>query len=169
MNTPISLPAIFVTGKSVWASVIDLNTTYDPCWTIDVEVDDESRAVVEGAGLKIVSGKLDKEGNVRPDFITIKRKHLKNDGSERVAPTVKDSQNLAWDNKYIGNGSLVCVRAQPYDWYHPPSKNSGRSADLTAVQVIELVEYNQGSSDDFAVVPGGYVAEVVAEDIPFAS
>jgi hypothetical protein len=167
MTTKEKLPPIFITGKAMWASVIDLNTAYDPCWSIDVEVDDDSRAVVEGAGLSIVSGKLDKEGNVRPDFVKIKRNLQKKDGSERVAPTVKDSQNLPWDNKYIGNGSLVCVRAQPYDWNH--KTNSGRSADLTAVQVIELIEYNQGSSDDFAVVEGGYIAKAAEEDIPFAS
>ena len=73
MTTREKLPPIFITGKAMWASVTDLNTTYDPCWTIDVEVDDDSRAVVEGAGLGIVSGKLDKEGNVRPDFVKIKR------------------------------------------------------------------------------------------------
>tara|TARA_R110002167_G_scaffold103961_2_gene268389 strand:+ start:92 stop:598 length:507 start_codon:yes stop_codon:yes gene_type:complete len=168
MNTSEKLPAIFITGKCMWASITEVNTTYDPCWQIDVEVDEESRAVVEGAGLKIISGKLDKEGNVRPDFIKCKRNLYYKDGSEKVAPTVKDSQNLSWDGKAVGNGSGVCVKAQPYDWMHKTS--TGRSADLVAVQVIELVEYDRpNNSDDFSVVEGGYVAEAVSEEIPFAS
>ena len=49
------------------------------------------------------------------------------------------------------------------------NNNTGRSADLVAVQVIDLVEYNPEGSDDFDVVPGGYISSNVEEDIPFAS
>ena len=168
MNTRERLSPIFITGKAKWASVNNLNTSYEHCWQVDVEVDDDNRSVVEEAGLKIVSGKIENStGEVRPDFVTIKRKLLKKDGGERVAPSVKDSQNLVWDGKNIGNGSLVCVKAQPYDWMH--NNNTGRSADLVAVQVIDLVEYNPEGSDDFDVVPGGYISSNVEEDIPFAS
>ena len=78
-----------------------------------------------------------------------------------------DSQNNPWDNKLIGNGSVVTVKALPFEWNY--AGKSGKSADLAGVQVVELVEYGD---KDFDVVEGGYVnkaATEMSDDIPFGN
>ena len=94
----------------------------------------------------------------------------------RLAPKVVDSQNNPWvvededgksDYKLIGNGSVVTVKALPYEWNY--AGKSGKSADLAAVQVIELIEYG---NEGFDIVDGGYVNEATSEisdDIPFSA
>jgi len=151
MNDPI-----YISGKCHYASIIEPNTKFDPVWSIQVEVNDDNRSVIEGAGLPI-NNKDDDRG----DFVTIKRKVLRPDGSQRAAPFVKDSQNNPWNGKLIANGSIVNVKATPYEWNY--AGKSGVSADLAAVQVVDFIEYTR-SDQDFEPVEGGYVQE---DNVPF--
>ena len=50
MNDPI-----YLTGKCHYASLIEPNTKFDPVWTIQIEVNDENRPVIEGANLPIAN------------------------------------------------------------------------------------------------------------------
>ena len=50
MNDPI-----YITGKCHYASITEPNTKFDPVWSIQVEVNDENRSVIEGANLKITN------------------------------------------------------------------------------------------------------------------
>ena len=147
--------AIYITGKCHYASITEPNTKFEPVWSIQVEVNDDNRSAIEGAGLNI-SNKEDDRG----DFVTIKRKVLRKDGTQRQPPIVKDSQNNLWGGKLIANGSTVNVKAIPFEWTY--AGKSGVSADLAAVQVVDFIEYNEGG--DFAPVEGGYVQE---ERVPF--
>ena len=151
MNDPI-----YISGKCHYASIIEPNTKFDPVWSIQVEVNDDNRSVIEGAGLPI-NNKDDDRG----DFVTIKRKVLRADGSQRSAPFVKDSQNNPWNGKLIANGSTVNVKATPYEWNY--AGKSGVSADLAAVQVVDFIEYTR-ADQDFEPVEGGYVQE---DNVPF--
>ena len=151
MNDPI-----YISGKCHYASIIEPNTKFDPVWSIQVEVNDDNRAVIEQAGLPI-----NNKGDDRGDFVTIKRKVLRKDGSQRAAPFVKDSQNNPWNGKMIANGSTVNVKAVPFEWNY--AGNSGVSADLSAVQVVDFIEYTR-NDQDFEPVEGGYVQE---ESAPF--
>jgi len=151
MNDPI-----YISGKCHYASIIEPNTKFDPVWSIQVEVNDDNRSAIEGAGLPI-NNKDDDRG----DFVTIKRKVLRADGSQRAAPSVKDSQNNPWNGKLIANGSTVNVKATPYEWNY--AGKSGVSADLAAVQVVDFIEYTR-SDQDFEPVEGGYVQE---DNVPF--
>ena len=153
MNDPI-----YITGKCHYASITEPNTKFDPVWSIQVEVNDDNREVVEKSGLKVAN-----KGDERGDFVTIKRKVHRKDGTERNAPLVMDSQNNRWNNdKKIANGSTVNVKAIPYEWDY--AGKSGVSADLAAVQIVDFIEYT-GNQQDFAPVDGGYVQE--AEAVPF--
>jgi hypothetical protein len=156
MNDPI-----YITGKCHYASIIEPNTKFEPVWSIQIEVDDNNRSVIESAGLPIAN-----KGDDRGDFVTIKRKVARKDGTSRQGPLVKDSQNNNWDGKLIANGSVVNVKAVPFEWNY--AGKSGVSADLAAVQVVDFIEYTSGAGNDFEVVPGGYVTES-SEEIPFAS
>ena len=153
--------AIYITGKCHYASITEPNTKFEPVWSIQVEVNEDNRPIIEKAGLSIAN-----KGDDRGDFVTIKRKVLRKDGTQRQGPVVKDSQNNNWDGKLIANGSTVNVKAVPFEWSY--AGKSGVSADLAAVQVVDFIEYSS-AGDDFEVVPGGYVTETVEEDIPFAS
>ena len=153
MNDPV-----YITGKCHYASITEPNTKFDPVWSIQVEVNDDNREVVEKSGLKVAN-----KGDERGDFVTIKRKVHRKDGTERNAPLVMDSQNNRWNNdKKIANGSTVNVKAIPYEWDY--AGKSGISADLAAVQIVDFIEYS-GNQQDFAPVDGGYVQE--AEAVPF--
>ena len=153
------LEPIYLSGKCHYASVVEPNTTFEPTWQIDIALDKESKKLVEAAGLSIKN-----KGDDRGDYVTLKRKVLRKDGSRRRAPSVKDSQNNPWDSKPIGNGSTVNVKALPFDWSY--AGKTGRSADLTAVQVVDLIEYN---TDDFDVVEDGYINTEAANDLAFAN
>tara|TARA_R100001509_G_scaffold161275_1_gene130250 strand:- start:82 stop:543 length:462 start_codon:yes stop_codon:yes gene_type:complete len=153
MNDPV-----YITGKCHYASITEPNTKFDPVWSIQVEVNDDNREVVEKSGLKVAN-----KGDERGDFVTIKRKVHRKDGTQRNAPLVMDSQNNRWNNdKKIANGSTVNVKAIPYEWDY--AGKSGISADLAAVQIVDFIEYS-GNQQDFAPVDGGYVQE--AEAVPF--
>jgi len=128
MNDPI-----YISGKCHYASITEPNTKFDPVWSIQIEVDDGG------------------------DFVTIKRKVLRKDGTQRQAPIVKDSQNNLWDGKLVANGSVVNVKAIPFEWNY--AGKSGVSADLAAVQVVDFIEYSGGGGEDFAPVEGGYVQQ----------
>ena len=152
MNDPV-----YISGKCYWASVIEPNTRYEPAWQIDISVDDENRSVIEAASIPIMNREDD-----RGEFIRAKRKVSRPDGSMRNAPSVIDSQNSPWNGKLIGNGSKVNVKAFPFDWDY--GGKTGRSVDLAAVQVVELIEYTREPVEDFTPVEGGYIQE---ENIPF--
>ena len=66
----------------------------------------------------------------------------------------------------IANGSVVNVKAVPYDWDY--AGKSGVSADLAAVQIVDFIEWTGSQVEDFDVVEGGYV-NTEAEEIAFAS
>ena len=145
----MAITPLYLTGKCYWASVVEPNSTFEPTWQLDLCLDSDTKALVEEAGLN-VRNKDDERG----EFVTLKRK-------------VVDSRNNSWDDKLIGNGSVVTVKALPYEWNY--AGKSGKSADLAAVQVVELVEYGD---KDFDVVEGGYVnnsSTEMSDDIPFGN
>ena len=148
-----------ISGTAYWANVVSPNTTFDPHrWEINVcNLSDETRAMVEEDGLDI-KNKSDDRG----DFVTIKRNLLRKDGGTNDAPKVVDADNSPMHNTLIGNGSLVNVKYRPYAWSY--SNRNGVSADLMAVQVVDLVEYM--ADGDFDAVEGGYTSNE-GSDIPF--
>tara|TARA_R110002124_G_scaffold279813_1_gene452667 strand:- start:37 stop:552 length:516 start_codon:yes stop_codon:yes gene_type:complete len=154
---------IFITGECNWAFLKEPNRNFSddqhpPIWTIDVDVNDENRSTIEAAGLKIKS----KEG--RNDFVTVKRKIYWPNGNDQTPPDVIDSAKIPWGSKKVGNGSVVSVKAVPFNWNF--NGKSGRGADLEKVQILDLVPY-EDDTEDFHAVEGGYVQEVESDSAPF--
>lgn len=150
-----------ISGKAYWASVMSPNTTYEPVYSVDVCLDEDTKSLIESLGLTVQN-----KGDDRGDFVKIKRKVYKRDGSERPSPIVKDSQNNNWDGSLIGNGSMVNVKFATYEWEY--NKKKGVASDLMALQVVDLVEY--GDNKDFSAVEGGYTVGNnldTGEEIPF--
>ena len=152
-----------ISGTAYWASVVAPNTTFDSdgVWEVNVcNLDDEAKATLEADGIAI-RNKCDEKG----DYVQIKRKVRRNDGGVNTAPKVVDSNNSPMHNTLIGNGSLVNVKYRAYDWKF--GNKTGVGADLVALQVVDLVEYQQAGGSDFTPVSGGYTSS--EEDIPFPS
>lgn len=142
----------YVEGTAYWASVVVPNTTFEPKWSIDLSIDDKTAEELAGIEGVTIKNKDDERGN----FISLKRNVEDRSGNEKKAPKIIDSQNNAWDDRLIGNGSRVCVKFHTYPYNY--RGKSGYSAELDAVQVIDLVEYG-GADDGFEVRDGGYVIQ----------
>ena len=156
-----------IKGSAYWASIVSPNTTFDSdgVWSIDVgNLDKKNLEVAKNDGLEIKN-----KGDDRGDFVTVKRKVRRKDGSMNKAPEVKDAQKRTMINTLIGNGSEVNVLYSTYEWEF--KGRSGVSADLRAIQVTNLVPYNVDADADeaFEVVPDGFVSNEADEELTFAS
>ena len=150
-----------LSGKSHWAAIATPNTTFEPVWSIDVALEGAELEKAKQLGLTIKN-----KGDDRGDFVSIKRKVNRRDGSENSAPTLVDSQKRDMGQTLIGNGSDVNVLFKTYDWEYAGKKGIG--ADLQKVQVVNLIPYGDG--DDFDVVPDGHsTVDTVEDDIPFGN
>ena len=152
-----------IQGKAYWASVMRPNTTFDSdgVWTVDVSLDAKNKKIAEGDKLTIKN-----KGDDRGDYVTVRRNVRRKDGSFNKAPQVMDSQKRVMKETLIGNGSEVSVLYTTYDWEF--KGRSGTNADLRAIQVKNLVPYQNDTEDAFDVVPDGFVSEE-DEEISFAN
>lgn len=142
-----------ISGTAKWASVIKPNTTFEPCWTIDVVITEAQKKNLEDAGFKT---REDKDGDI---IFKVKRKVVSMEGKEFEAPEVVDSAGNAF-TRLIGNGSKVQVKFSPYDW--DAFGNAGKSAWLDKVTVLEHVPYEEDDEMDFDT--GKLVAKEAAEE-----
>jgi len=154
-----------ISGTAYWAAITNPNTTFDSdgIWSIDVaNLDKKNLEMVKKDELAIKN-----KGDDRGDFVTVKRRVRRKDGSLNRAPDLVDGQKRTMTNTLIGNGSKVNVHYTTYEWEF--KGRAGVSADLRAVQVVDLIPYNTEADEAFDVVDGGFVSGEGDEDIPFAS
>ena len=156
-----------ISGTAYWASIVAPNTTFDSdgVWSIDVcNLDKKNLDIVKKDGLTVKN-----KGDDRGDFVTIKRKvRNRKSGELNRAPTLVDAQKRAMMNTAVGNGSVVNVKYNPYEWEFAGRKGIG--ANLNAIQVVDLVPYSSDSDgEDFEVVADGFSTEDSDEDITLAS
>lgn len=151
-----------LSGKAYWASIANPNTTFEPVWSIDLAVEGGELDKARQMNLNI-KNKSDERG----DFVTIKRKVNRKDGSQNQRPSLVDSNKNDMGNTLVGNGSDVNVLFKTYEWEY--AGKMGIGTELEKVQVTKLVEYND-NSEDFDVVPDGYsAASALDDDIPFGN
>lgn len=152
-----------VKGKAYWASVQQPNTTFEPEWAIDILVDDNNRAAFEADGVPI-KNKDDERG----DFVHIRQRVARRDGTQNEAPSVVDAQKQPFTG-LIGNGSVVNVMYTPFAW--EMNGKSGVSPLLKKVQVVDLVEYKAGEDfdveDGFTAAQAPSANEELNDEVPF--
>tara|TARA_A100001201_G_C4025007_1_gene181745 strand:+ start:324 stop:791 length:468 start_codon:yes stop_codon:yes gene_type:complete len=152
-----------VKGKAYWASVQQPNTTFEPEWAIDILVDDNNRAAFEADGVPI-KNKDDERG----DFVHIRQRVARRDGTQNDAPAVVDAQKQPFTG-LIGNGSVVNVMYTPFAW--EMNGKSGVSPLLKKVQVVDLVEYKAGEDfdveDGFTAAQAPSANEELNDEVPF--
>ncbi len=118
-------------------------------WAIDLILsDDESRKWVR-AGLATKERFMDVDGVEVPVIKLKKDTHWKKSGEAKTPVKVVDAYGQEVDARLIGNGSIVNVQYSVREWEFQGRK--GKTPELVAVQVIELVEFTGKSSagDEF--------------------
>jgi len=118
-------------GTAYWASIKTPNTRFEPVFTINLVVDDETANDFASRGHTI------KQLDEGPSII-IKRKVDGPNGMVRPAPRLLDADKQEV-NYSVGNGSKVKVQFNEYEGENKFGPYTG--LDLQAVQVLDLVEY----------------------------
>jgi PKD repeat protein len=126
-------------GTAYWASITTPNTTFEPVYTVNLVVDNETANDFASRGHTV------KQMDEGPALI-MKRKVNGPKGMVRPAPRLfdKDKQEVS---TAVGNGSQVRVQFNEYDWEY--AGKQGKGLDLQAVQIVNLVEYKNGDGDEF--------------------
>lgn len=120
-----------VNGTAYWASIKTPNTKFEPVYTINLVVDEDTANDFASRGHKI------KQMDEGPSIV-IKRKVNGPNGMVRTAPRLLDAEKNEV-NYSVGNGSKVRVQFNEYQGENKYGPYSG--LDLQAVQVLDLVEY----------------------------
>tara|TARA_R100001244_G_scaffold40908_1_gene36811 strand:- start:1979 stop:2392 length:414 start_codon:yes stop_codon:yes gene_type:complete len=120
-----------VEGTAYWASIKTPNTKFEPVYTVNLVVDEDTANDFASRGHKI---KQMDEGS----SIIIKRKVNGPNGMVRVAPRLLDVDKNEV-NYAVGNGSKIRVQYNEYEGENKYGPYTG--LDLQAVQVLDLVEY----------------------------
>jgi hypothetical protein len=134
-------------GALYWASITNPNTTYEPVYSVNVVVDDATAADFEKRGFRI---KQMDEGSA----LVVKRKVSGPNGMTRAAPKLFDKSKNEVDVS-VGNGTIGKVQYK--EWEVVRQGETYRGLDLQAVQILDLVSFNQ-AGDEFDV------EESLAED-----
>ena len=118
-------------GTAYWASIKTPNTRFEPVFTINLVVEDETANDFASRGHTI------KQLDEGPSIV-IKRKVNGPNGMVRPAPRLLDADKQEV-NYSVGNGSKVKVQFNEYEGENKFGPYTG--LDLQAVQVLDLVEY----------------------------
>lgn len=150
-----------VQGTAEWCSVQEPNTTFEPVYCIDVIVDDDTATALEGQGLTVKRDAVDKDGNARGNVFKVKRKAFRKGGVPNQKPNCVDAKNQPF-NDLIGNGSLVNVQYNVFNWEFAGKK--GTSADFVGVQVLKHVPMQTNSPEFEAVEEPDTPAAITASE-----
>ena len=126
-------------GTAKWASITTPNTKFEPVYTVDLIVDEDTANDFASRGHKI---KQHDEGPA----IVIKRKVNGPNGMVRPAPRLLDESKQEVTTA-VGNGSKVRVQFNEYAGEGKYGPYTG--LDLQAVQIVDLVPYKNGDGDEF--------------------
>ena len=131
-----------VEGTAYWASVKRPNTTYEPVYSVNLVVDDDTAADFKRRGFKI------KDMDEGPAII-IKRKVNGGPKGTREPPKLYDRMKNEIDVE-VGNGSKVKVQYR--EWEMDRAGKTYQGLEFLAMQVLDLVPYSSGGvGDEFDV------------------
>lgn len=131
-----------VEGTAYWASVKRPNTTYEPVYSVNLVVDDDTAADFKRRGYTI------KDMEEGPAII-IKRKVNGGPKGTREPPKLYDRMKNELDIE-VGNGSKVKVQYR--EWEMDRGGKHYQGLEFLAMQVLDLVPYSSGGvGDEFDV------------------
>lgn len=127
-----------VQGTAYWASIKRPNTTYEPVYSVNLVVDEETASDFKRRGFKI------KDMNEGPAII-IKRKVNGGPKGTREPPKLYDRMKNEIDVE-VGNGSKVKVSYR--EWEMDRAGQHYQGLEFIALQVLDLVPYSSGGGAD---------------------
>jgi|TARA_B110000483_G_scaffold5007_1_gene5809 hypothetical protein len=130
-----------VTGTAYWASVTTPNTTYEPVYTVNLVVDEDTAQSFRSQGHTV------KDMDEGPALI-IKRKVNGPNGMVRSAPKLVDATKNPIDER-IGNGSAVKIQYK--EWESVWKGKTFKGLDFQAMQVLDLVSVGSADGGEFDV------------------
>ena len=125
-------------GTAYWASITTPNTTFEPVYTVNLVVDDETANEFASRGHKV------KQMDEGPAVI-IKRKVNGPNGMVRPAPRLMNAEKQEVTTA-VGNGSKIKVQYNEYSGEGKFGPYTG--LDLQAVMITDLVPYKNGDGDE---------------------
>jgi hypothetical protein len=125
-------------GTAYWAFVKTPNTKFEPAYSVNLVVDNETASDFEDRGFAV---KQMDEGPA----IVIKRKVNGPNGMIRKAPELI-GRNLEPLDVNVGNGSKVKVKYN--EWESTWNGRQYKGLDFVKMQVVDLIEYNPDKDDD---------------------
>jgi hypothetical protein len=130
-----------LSGTAYWASVTTPNTTYDPVYTVNLVVDEDTAQNFRSEGFTV------KDMDEGP-AIVLKRKVHGPNGMIRQAPKLVDAQKNPIDER-VGNGSSVKVQYK--EWESVYKGKTFKGLDFQAMQVLDLVSVGSVDGSEFDV------------------
>ncbi len=127
-----------VQGTAYWASIKRPNTTYEPVYSVNLVVDEETASDFKRRGFTI------KDMNEGPAII-IKRKVNGGPKGTREPPKLYDRMKNEIDVE-VGNGSKVKVSYR--EWEMDRAGQHYQGLEFIALQVLDLVPYSSGGGAD---------------------
>ena len=125
-------------GTAYWAFVKTPNTKFEPAYSVNLIVDNETASDFEDRGFAV------KQMDDGP-AIVIKRKVNGPNGMIRKAPELI-GRNLEPLDVNVGNGSKVKVKYN--EWESTWNGRQYKGLDFVKMQVVDLIEYNPDNDDD---------------------
>jgi len=141
----------FVEGLTMWASIANPNTKFEPVYSVNLVVSEEKAKEFtdRGFGSSVVKHKPVSWGDESEQPTLIIKRKVQGPGFTREAPKLisneRDEDTGNWKplNCNVGNGSRVRVKYR--EWTSKDGENKG--LELIAVQVLDLVEYETDDED----------------------
>ena len=127
-----------VEGTAYWASVKRPNTTYEPVYSVNLVVEEETAKDFKRRGFTV------KDMDEGPALI-IKRKVNGGPKGTREAPKLYDRMKEEIDVE-VGNGSKVKVQYR--EWEMDRGQQHFQGLEFVAMQVLDLVPYRSGGAGD---------------------
>ena len=128
-----------IEGTAYWASIKTPNTKFEPMYTVNLIVDQETADDFASRGHKV------KQMDEGPALI-IRRKVNGPNGRVRPAPRLLDESKLDVTTA-VGNGSRIKVQYNEYEGEGKFGPYIG--LDLQAVQILDLVPYKNADGSEF--------------------
>ena len=125
-------------GTAYWDFVTSPNTKFEPTYSVNLVVDNETASDFEDRGFTV---KQMDEGPA----VVIKRKVNGPNGMIRKAPILVD-RSLKEVDVNVGNGSKVKVKYK--EWESTWNGRQFKGLDFVKMQIIDLVEYNRDDRED---------------------
>lgn len=130
-----------------WASLTTPNTTFEPCWEVEVQLTQEQADALQAEakalhpkGIKI------KDGENGMKTFRFRRKLHNSEGNPNTPPTLIGPDGKEGFNRLVGNGS-ICNVQYALVAYNNPKFGKGVTNDLKGIRVITHVPFGEQDGD----------------------